>query len=103
MTESTDYELIAASQTDQPLGAKTTLTTPGMVLERLIIVPETTTPGLVAIQDGSDTAINVYTGGTVSAALEPIVIELQLRSLAGSWSITTGAAVHVIAVGRFNP
>jgi len=95
--KNTDYELIAASQTDQvcgPVGAK------GDVLERLIIVPETTAAGTVAIQDGSDTAINVFVAGTLSD-LHPIIVYLGARSATGAWSITTGTAVHAIAVGRF--
>lgn len=98
----TDYELIAKSQTAQVMGPSTATTKAGMVLERLIITPETTAPGLVAIKDGSGTAINVYTGGTVSAELQPIVIDLHARSLVGSWQVTTGDNVHVIAVGKFN-
>jgi len=98
---SDDYELIAASQTDQILGPGTAATKQGDVLEMLIITPETTGPGLVAIQDGDATAINVYTGGTVSAELQPIVIKLGAKSRVGSWSVTTGANVHVVAVGKF--
>jgi hypothetical protein len=102
MVEGRDYELIAASQTDQILGDRSVSTVTGQVLERLVIVPETTGPGLVAIQDGSGTAINVYTGGTVSAELQPIIVPLGVVSVTGSWQITTGVNVHVIAVGKFN-
>lgn len=97
---STDYELIAASQTDQicgPVGAV------GDLLERLIIVPETTGAGTVAIQDGDGTAINVFVAGTL-ADLTTIVIPIGARCVNATtpgWKITTGANVHVIAVGRF--
>ena len=97
----TDYELVAASQSVQVLGPNTATTKQGDLLERLIITPETTAPGLVAIKDGSGTAINVYTGGTVSAELQPIIVPIGARSAIGSWQITTGANVHVVAVGRF--
>jgi hypothetical protein len=93
----TDYELVAASATDQvagPVGGR------GDVLERLIIVPETTAAGTVAIQDGDGTAINVFVTGTL-ADLSTIVIPIGARSRVGAWSITTGANVHVIAVGSF--
>lgn len=95
---STDYELVAASQTDQALGptGKT-----GDILERLIIVPETTGAGTVAIQDGAGTEINVFVAGTLSD-LHPIIIPIGARSRAGAWSVTTGANVHVVAVGRFS-
>ena len=98
--KNTDYELIVASQTDQVLGPGTATTKIGDILERLIIVPETTAAGTVAIQDGTDTAINVFVAGTLSD-LHPIIIELGARSVTGSWQVTTGANVHVIAVGRF--
>lgn len=98
MNRATDYELVAASATTQtigPTGAK------GDVLQRVIIVPETTAAGTVAIKDGAGTAINIFVAGTL-ATLTPIIVELGLRSTDGAWQITTGAAVHVVAVGRFS-
>lgn len=92
------YELIAASQTDQALGATGIK---GDILERLIIVPETTGAGTVAIQDGDGTAINVFVAGTL-ADLSPIVIDFGMPSIVGAWSVTTGANVHVIAIGQFS-
>lgn len=92
------YELVAASQSEQALGATGKK---GDILERLIIVPETTGAGTVAIKDGSGTAINIFVAGTLSD-LHPIVIPLNVRSAVGAWQITTGANVHVIAVGQFS-
>ena len=72
------------------------------MLTRLIIVPATTSPGNVLIEDGTETAITVFTGGASSVAdLTPIVMELGVRSRDGGWEITTGANVSVIAVGAF--
>lgn len=97
----TDYEIVAASQTNQILGPTGGQ---GDVLEKLVIVPETTGAGTVAIRDGTGSATaynsNVFVAGTL-ADLHPIVIELGARSISGDWSVTTGANVHVIAVGRF--
>lgn len=97
----TDYEVVAASQTNQklgPVGAR------GDVIKRLIIVPETTGAGTVAIRDGTGSAAaynsNVLVSGTLSD-LSPIILDLDARSVSGEWSVTTGANVHVIAVGRF--
>lgn len=95
-----DYELVAASQTAQVLGPGSATTAKGMILEKLIIVPETTAAGTVAIKDGADTAINVFVAGTL-ADLSTITIPIGARSRTGSWQVTTGANVHVIAVGRF--
>ena len=98
----TDYELVAASQTTQVIGpqAATGVFSIGDILETVLIVPETTGAGTVAIKDGSDTAINIFVAGTLSD-LTPIVVRINSRSRVGAWQITTGANVHVIAIGRF--
>lgn len=97
----TDYVLISASQTLKvlgPVGAQ------GDVIDHLVIVPETTSAGTVSIRDGGGSAAayntNVFVSGTVSD-LKPINIALSARSVSGDWQVTTGANVHVIAVGRF--
>lgn len=91
------YELVAASQTAQALGA-TGVT--GDFLERLVIIPETTTAGTVALLDGT-VSTNVLVSGTL-ADLSPIVIPIGARSTTGKWSVTTGTSVHVVAVGIFS-
>lgn len=93
----TDYELVAASQSTQVLGP---VGGAGDILEKVIIVPETTGAGTVAIKDGAGTAINIFVAGTLSD-LHTIVIPIGARSTSGAWQITTGANVHVIAVGKF--
>ena len=97
-----DYELIAASQSVQVMGPSTgTTKTPGtQYLSHLIIVPETTGAGTVAIKDGADTAINVFVSGTLPST-QSFVVPLRMKNMTGSWQVTTGANVHVIAVGRF--
>ena len=92
-----NYETVAASQTDQALGATGAV---GDVLDRLLIIPATTAPGAVSIKDGA-IAISIYTGGTVGADLTPINVELNIESVSGAWSVTTGANLSVIATGRF--
>jgi hypothetical protein len=95
----TDYETVAASQTDQALGATGAS---GDLLEHLIVVPATTSPGAVAITDGSGSAITVFTGGATSvASLTTFNIAVGARSTDGAWQVTTGANVSVIAVGAF--
>lgn len=95
----TEYETVAASQTNQSLGATGAA---GDKLSRLLVVPATTSPGNVQIKDGAGTAITVFTGGASSvASLVPFSIPLDLISLSGAWQITTGANVSVIASGNF--
>lgn len=93
----TDYETVAASQTDQALGATGAK---GDFLSGLLIVPATTGAGTVSIKDGAGSAINVFVTGTL-ADLTPIWIPLGIKSASGAWKVTTGANVSVIAVGKF--
>lgn len=92
------YATVAASQTAQALGTGAV----GDVLASVLIVPATTSPGVVQIKDGSGTAITVFTGGATSVAdLKPINVPLNAVSATGGWQITTGANVSAIAVGTF--
>jgi hypothetical protein len=90
-----DYETVAKSQTAQVLGL---LGAQGDYVERLIIVPETTSPGLVSLLDGS-TTLAIMVAGTTTIA--PIMVDLGLYSKTGAWSVTTGDNVHVVAIGSF--
>ena len=94
-----EYETVAASQTDQALGATGAT---GDFLNLLLIVPATTSPGAVSIKDGAGSAITVFTGGTDSVSnLVPFTVSLGLLSGAGAWQVTTGANVSVLASGNF--
>ncbi len=102
----TDYETVAASQTDQVLGP--TAGKKGSILERLVIVPATTSPGAVSIKDGAGgSAITVFPGGASSVAdLKPIEIDLGMlarTAIDGGWRVTTGTNVSAIGIGRFAP
>lgn len=94
----TDYETVAASQTDQmcgPTGAA------GDYLSHLLVIPATTSPGAVSIEDGA-TNTTVFTGGASSVSnLVPFVIPIGAKSTSGGWEVTTGANVSVIAFGDF--
>jgi hypothetical protein len=91
------YETVAAGQTTQILGTTGAV---GDILERLVITPATTSPGVVTLIDGA-TTVMPWLGGTVGADLKPFVIEVGAKSANGAWKITTGNNVSVIAVGRF--
>lgn len=91
-----NYETVAASQTAQVLGL---VGAQGDFIQRLIIVPATTGPGLVTLLDGSTSIAIMVTGGTTT--LVPIVVDLGMYSVTGPWKVTTGANVSVIAVGTF--
>ena len=94
-----EYETVAASQSDQSLGATGAA---GDALSHLLVVPATTSPGAVSIKDGAGSAITVFTGGASSVgSLVPFVIPLNIISLNGAWKITTGSNVSVVAAGKF--
>lgn len=95
MTSTHQYEEVAASQTAQVLGLEGSA---GDFIQRLVIRPATTSPGLVTLIDGS-TSIPIMVAGTTTIA--PIVVELEMYSVSGAWKITTGANVSVIAIGQF--
>lgn len=93
-----DYETVAASQTNQVMGAVGAV---GDNLGRLICVVTTAATAQVQIKDGADTAITVFPnspGGGVGT----YVIPVGLRSRTGAWQVTTGAGVAVIACGVFS-
>lgn len=98
MVVSSEFETVAASQTDQMLGATGAA---GDTLEGLLVIPSSTTVEAISIEYGS-TNITVYAGGTVGADLKPFFIPLfGIAAPSGGWEITTGAGCSVIAFGNF--
>lgn len=95
-----DYETVAASQTEQDLGASGAQ---GDYLAALLIVPASTSPGAVSIKDGAGGAITVFAGGADSVStLHPFTVPLGIVSASGAWQVNTGANVSVVASGRFS-
>lgn len=93
------YETVAASQSDQALG---TTGAKGDFLAGLLLVPASVDAGAVTIKDGSGSAITVFAGGTGSVgSLVPFYVPVMAKSAAGAWSVTTGAGVSAIATGSF--
>lgn len=93
------YETVAASQTDQALGATGEA---GDYLSHLLIVPASTSPGAVSIKDGAGSAITVFAGGASSvSSLVPFTVTIMAKAQAGAWKVTTGASVSAIAFGDF--
>lgn len=95
-----EYETVAASATDQVLGATGAS---GDYFAGLLIVPGTTSPGAVSIKDGSGgSAITVFTGGASSVSnLVPFFVPIGAFATSSGWRVTTGANVSAFAVGNF--
>lgn len=103
MDQYSQYETVAASQTDQIMGASGAQYD---YIAGLLIIPGTAAAGAVSIKDGNGSAISVFAGGGTTAlpSLAPFLVPLGLHCLAGTtpgWKITTGANVTAIGIGKF--
>jgi hypothetical protein len=92
-----EYELVAASQTNQVLGATGAA---GDYLESLIIVVTTAATAQVQLKDGGGTAFTVFPNNP-GGGIGTYPIPFGKRSTNGAWQVTTGAGVSVIAGGDF--
>jgi len=92
----TQYETVAASQTDQVLG---TVGSGGDYLTRIIIQVATAATGNVTVKDGATTifTFSALPGGGIGAY--PVTFGLKAQS--GPFKVTTGAGATVTAVGNF--
>lgn len=96
---SAEYEKVAASQTDQMMGPTGAA---GDKIEGILVIPATTSPGEISIEDGATNTV-VFTGGASSVTnLIPFFIPLlNIASVNGGWEVTTGANVSCIVFGDF--
>jgi hypothetical protein len=92
------YQTVAASQTTQALGTTGKI---GDYLEAFTIIPANGTPGLVTVFDGS-TAIFTIPASNTGTLFVPYTIIVRAYSKTGSWNVTTGASVSVVATGMFS-
>jgi hypothetical protein len=91
------YNTVAASQTDQVLGATGAA---GDYLDSLVIVVATAATAQVQIKDGSGSAITVFPNSP-GQGVGSYTVPLGVWSTGGAWKVTTGAGSSVIAVGNF--
>lgn len=93
-----DYEFVSASDTDEPV-----FNTAGSRLYGLLIIPGTTSPGAVSIEDGTGTNRVVFAGGADSVlSLHPFYVPFGPNGIvaAEGWEITTGSNVTAFAFGK---
>lgn len=90
------YQDVAASQTATVLGSTGAT---GDWLDGVLVIPETTAAGTIALLDLS-TSVNIFVTGTLTS-LVPFYIPMGCLSKNGAWKITTGANVHIRAFGNF--
>jgi len=92
------YQVVAANQTDVPLGV---VGARYDFVEGLLAVVSTPSTAQVQIRDGAGARFTVFPNAP-GGGIGTYTIPLGLTSKAGAWSITTGAGVSVIAIGVFN-
>lgn len=95
-----EYETVAASATDQILGATGAV---GDYLSGILITPTTTAAGSVSIKDGNGSSIPIFNTGTLSN-LVPFFVPLGMVTVNATtpgWKVTTGTNVTVIGIGNF--
>ena len=98
---STQYQAVAASATNQALGPGGGAA--GDYLSHITVVPASTSPGAVSIADDGGGAITVFAGGGGSLSnLAPFTVAFGAKSASGAWKVTTGASVSVVAFGQFS-
>ncbi|MCW5737800.1 MAG: hypothetical protein KIS73_27010 [Enhydrobacter sp.] len=99
---SVHYETVAASQSDQIMGATGAV---GDYLAGVLIIPTTLSPGAVSIKDGNGSGITIFAGGVGSiTTLHPFFVPIGARCVAATtpgWKITTGANMSAIGLGSF--
>ena len=89
----TEYETVAASSTNQPLGSTGAA---GDLLASLLVIPASTSPGAVQIKDGADGAITVFAGGTPVINADGTVN----AAFTGGMVLDTGTTLKFAAAGN---
>lgn len=93
-----EYETVAASQTNQALGASGAT---GDYLLQLVCVPATTSPGVVTVLDNAIAIVSFPGGASSVSNLLPFTIPVNAYSVSGAWKVTTGANISCVGVGNF--
>lgn len=91
-------EAVAASQTDQIMGATGAV---GDFLHRVIIAVDTSATGTCSIKDGNGSAMPLTAANTPIGVYSVEVNASCVNATTPGWRITTGAGCTVIGVGRF--
>ncbi len=94
----TDYEAVAAGQTDQILGGTGKV---GDVLERVIVTVGTAATGTCSIKDGNGADMPLTPANTAIGVYSVPVGAVCKNATTPGWKVTTGAGATAIGVGRF--
>lgn len=98
-TEGSEYEPVAASQTNQAIGASGAA---GDYMSHVVISPQTAGCGVVTVLDDTTEVMSFVGGGTTPLpSVAPFTVGIGMTSIHGAWKITTGANVKCTPVGNF--
>lgn len=90
-----EYETVAASQTDQVMGATGAAND---YLESIIVSVNTAATGTCSVKDGGGAAIPLTAANTPVSCYQ---FWFGTLSASGAWKITTGAGATAIGIGKF--
>jgi len=91
------YETVAASQTNQVMGATGAI---GDVLAAVVCSFSAASVGLVTIKDGAGSAISLFQAQAAAGYLTSG--PLNIVATGAGWSISTGTNTTCIGIGRFS-
>lgn len=94
----TDYETVAASQTDQILGPAGAV---GNVIDKIIVSVATAATSTCSIKDGNGSAIVITAANTPIGVYTVLLGARCVNATTPGWKVTTGAGCTAVAVGRF--
>jgi hypothetical protein len=92
------YEEVAASQSDQVMGATGAV---GDLLESVIVSVGTSATGTCSIKDGNGSAIPLTPANTPIGVYTIVVRARARNATTPGWKITTGAGATAVGVGKF--
>lgn len=93
-----DYEAVAASQTDQIMGATGAL---GDRILRVIISVGTSATGTSSIKDGNGAAIPLTNANTPIGCYSFELNMVAKNATTPGWKLTTGAGATALGIGDF--
>ena len=92
-----EYEDVAASQTDQAMGATGAA---GDLLHALKCATSAASVGTVTVKDGSGSSFTIFLAQSAAAILDSPALDWV--SVNGAWSVTTGTNTTCRVSGRFS-
>ena len=92
-----EYEAVAASQTDQVMGA---IGAAGDLLHALKCATSAASVGTVTVKDGAGSSFTIFLAQGAAAILDSPALDWV--SVNGAWSVTTGTNTTCRVSGRFS-